>query len=190
MKDSIRVAFYARVSSQQQSDNNTIDSQCKALRDRIQSDGFTVSTEYAFCDNGHSGSELMRPALEKLQDRVYAFLVDKIYVHSPDRLARKMAHQAILLEEFAKHRCEVIFLNQAGLPESPERNLLIQMQGMIAEYEREKILERTRRGRRHAAAQGNVSVFGGAPYGYQYIKKQCAGGAARWEVDPVTGATC
>lgn len=186
MKDSVRVAFYARVSSQKQSDNNTIDSQCEALRKRIENDGFTFPSEYAFCDDGYSGSELMRPALEKLRDRVYACLIDKLYIHSPDRLSRKMAHQAILLEEFAKHRCEVIFLNQVGLPESPESNLLIQMQGMIAEYEREKILERTRRGRRYAAALGNVSVFGGAPYGYQYIKKQCVGGAARWEVDPIT----
>ena len=182
----LRVAFYARVSSQQQADANTIDSQCVCLRKRIERDGFVLLPEYGFCDEGYSGSELKRPALERLRDRVYASIVDRIYILSPDRLARKMAHQAILLEEFAKHRCEIVFLNQEGIPESPESNLLIQMQGMIAEYEREKILERTRRGRRHAASQGSVSVFSGAPYGYRYIKKESVGGSARWEIDLVT----
>ena len=96
-----------------------------------------------------------------------------------------MAHQAILIEEFRKFECEIVFLNQGGPTDTPEANLLIQMQGMIAEYEREKILERTRRGRKHSASQGNVSVFGGAPYGYRYITKAEDGRAARWEIDPV-----
>jgi site-specific DNA recombinase len=111
-------------------------------------------------------------------------MIDRLYIHSPDRLARNFAHQAILLEEMSKHGCEVIFLNQAGLPDSPETKMLIQMQGMFAEYERAKILERTRRGRRHSATKGNVSVFGRAPYGYRYIPKLAPASQASWEVDP------
>jgi site-specific DNA recombinase len=178
-----RVALYARVSSQKQAHEKTIDSQCQAIRERITEDQFSLSEDNVFCDDGFSGSDLMRPALEKLRDRLAASLIDRLYVHSPDRLARKMAHQALLLEEFSKHDCQVIFLSQAGLPDSPEANMLIQMQGVIAEYEREKILERTRRGRRHAATQGNVSVFAGAPYGYRYIRKSAAERHARWEID-------
>jgi site-specific DNA recombinase len=116
-------------------------------------------------------------------------MIDRLYVHSPDRLARKFAHQAILLDELNKHGCEVIFLNQDGLPESPETKMLIQMQGMFAEYEREKILERTRRGRRYSASRGNVSVFGRAPYGYRYVSKRASRGEARWEIDPVESET-
>ena len=185
MKGIIRVALYARVSSQQQADAHTIDSQIQAIEKRIADDGFRIDEDCRFCDEGYSGSELLRPALELLRDRVAASMIDRIYVHTPDRLARKYAHQALLMEEFEKHRCKIIFGDHQGLADNPETNLLVQMQGVIAEYEREKILERTRRGRRHAAASGNLSVFGGAPYGYRYIKKTKPGGKATWEIDPV-----
>ena len=185
MNGIIRVALYARVSSQQQADANTIESQVQAIRQRIADDGLRIDDDWQFCDEGCSGSELHRPALERLRDRVAASMVDRIYVHTPDRLAQKYAHQALLLEEFGKHHCEVIFGDHRGLADNAETNLLVQMQGVIAEYEREKILERTRRGRRHAASVGNLSVFGGAPYGYDYIRKASAGGRATWTVDPV-----
>jgi len=188
MNGILRVALYARVSSQRQANDNTIASQREAILQRIQKDGLTISEDCMFCDEGYSGAELLRPGLETLRDRVAASLIDRIYVHTPDRLARKYSHQALLLEEFSKYHCQIIFGDHEGLADSPETNLLVQMQGVIAEYEREKILERTRRGRRYAAANGNVSVFGGAPYGYHYIKKQAGGGQARWEVAPVQSA--
>jgi DNA invertase Pin-like site-specific DNA recombinase len=179
------VALYARVSSQKQADENTIDSQLAALRQRILQDQLQITPEMEFCDNGFSGAELVRPALERLRDRLAMSSIDRLYVLSPDRLSRKMAHQAILVEEFRKSECELVFLNQDGITNNPEANLLVQMQGMIAEYEREKILERTRRGRKHSATKGNVSVFSGAPYGYRYISKAQNDGAARWEIDPI-----
>ena len=181
----MRIALYARVSSQKQADENTIDSQIAALRQRISNDQMQIASEMEFCDNGYSGADLIRPALERLRDLVATSSIDRIYVLSPDRLSRKMAHQAILIEEFRKFDCEIIFLNQDGITDSPEANLLVQMQGMIAEYEREKILERTRRGRKHSASQGNVSVFSRAPYGYRYISKAQGDGQARWEIDPI-----
>jgi len=184
MNQETRVASYARVSSQKQVDEATIESQRQAIFDRIQRDQLNLSKGLEFCDDGFSGSQLLRPALEQLRDQVNLGLVDRLYVLSPDRLARNFAHQAILLDEFEKRQCDVVFLSQEGLPVGPEANLLIQMQGMIAEYEREKILERTRRGRRHAAAAGKVSVFSGAPFGYRYISKREGGGQASWEIDP------
>ncbi|REJ76824.1 MAG: recombinase family protein [Planctomycetota bacterium] len=180
----LRTAFYARVSSQKQADEQTIQSQRQDLIERIQHDQLVIAPDFQFCDDGYSGSELLRPALDKLRDMIASAMIDRLYVHSPDRLARKYVHQALLLEEFARHGCEVIFLNQQGLPESPETNLLLQLQGMISEFEREKILERTRRGRRYAAAAGSVSVFSGAPYGYRYISRKEGDGQARWEIDP------
>lgn len=185
MNGIIRVALYARVSSQRQAEDQTIDSQRHAILERIKKDGFVVGNDLEFCDDGFSGSTLYRPALETLRDRVAASLVDKVYVHTPDRLARKYAHQALLLEEFTKHDCQVIFGDHEGFLQNPETNLLVQMQGVIAEYEREKILERTRRGRRFSAASGNVSVFGRAPYGYTYIKKATSGAKTYWEIDPI-----
>jgi site-specific DNA recombinase len=183
MDDSMRVALYARVSSERQADELTIQSQVAALRQRIAADRCRIEPELCFLDEGFSGSTVQRPALERLRDLAYSGGVDRLYVHSPDRLARNYAYQVVLLEEFQRHGVEVLFLNDLAGAASAEKNLLLQMQGMIAEYERAKILERTRRGRRFAARQGKVSALAHAPYGYRYVSKHEGGGEARYEVD-------
>jgi site-specific DNA recombinase len=178
---SICAAIYARVSSEQQATDSTINSQIAALEARLAQDGLSLMPDERFCDEGYSGATLVRPALERLRDAVAAGHLDRIYVHSPDRLARRYAYQVLLIDEFRRAGVEVVFLNRSiGL--SPEDDLLLQVQGMVAEYERAKILERSRRGKRHAAHQGEVSVLSGAPYGYRYIGKHIGGGVARYEV--------
>jgi site-specific DNA recombinase len=176
-----QVAIYARVSSEQQADAHTIDSQLTALRARVGADRFVLLPDEEFVDEGYSGATLVRPALERLRDVAAAGGLDRLYVHSPDRLARRYAYQVLLVEEFRHAGVEVVFLNHA-LGETPEDDLLLQVQGMIAEYERAKILERSRRGKRHAAAQGSINVLCGAPYGYRYVRKDEGGGHARFEV--------
>ena len=104
-----------------------------------------------------------------------------IYIHAPDRLARRYAHQVLLIEEFHRAGAEVIFLNRS-IGGTAEDDLLLQVQGVIAEYERAKILERGRRGRRHAARSGSVSALTGAPFGYRYVRRDLGGGVARFEV--------
>jgi site-specific DNA recombinase len=178
-----QVAIYARVSSEQQADAHTVASQVAALRERVGADGLTVSEAMQFLDEGYSGATLVRPALERLRDVIAAGSVDRLYVHSPDRLARKYAYQVLLVDEFRRAGVEVIFLNRA-LGQSPEDDLLLQVQGMIAEYERAKIIERHRRGKRHAAHVGVVNVLSGAPYGYRYVSKYEGGGQARYEILP------
>lgn len=178
---SIQVAFYARVSSDQQSEAKTIESQVADLRTRIASTGATLYAELEFIDNGCSGATLIRPALERLRDMAAAGGIDQLYVHCPDRLARNYAHQVLLLEEFLRAGVEVIFLNRE-VGQTPEDHLLLQVQGMISEYERAKIMERSRRGKRHGAQIGKVSVLSGAPYGYRYISKQEGDGEARYEI--------
>jgi site-specific DNA recombinase len=177
----IQVAFYARVSSDQQSEAKTIESQVADLRARIASTGVTLCAELEFIDNGCSGATLIRPALERLRDMAAAGGIDQLYVHCPDRLARNYAHQVLLLEEFLRAGVEVIFLNRE-VGQTPEDHLLLQVQGMISEYERAKIMERSRRGKRHGAQVGKVSVLSGAPYGYRYISKQEGDGEARYEI--------
>lgn len=174
-------AIYARVSSERQVEANTIISQIDALRARIVADGLSLLEEYQFVDNGYSGSNLVRPALEKLRDQVAAGTVDKIYIHSPDRLSRKYTYQMILTEEFEKAGVEVIFLNFQS-DNNPESHLLLQMQGMIAEYERSKIMERHRRGRIHAAKRGSINALSVAAYGYRYIDKHTNGGQASFDI--------
>lgn len=177
----IRVAIYARVSSDQQAQEQTIESQVAALRERIRRDGLNLEDELCFLDNGVSGSTLMRPALERLRDIAYVGGLQKLYVHSPDRLARHYAYQVLLVDELKQHGVEIEFLNRA-IGVGPEEDLLLQMQGMFAEYERAKIMERSRRGKRHAASRGSVNVLCGAPYGYRYISKRVGGGEAAYEI--------
>src|SRR6516164_4857921 len=177
----VRPALYARVSSDQQTEDCTIASQVAALEERIGRDGLTLDPELRFLDQGYSGSTLVRPALERLRDLAAAGAIDRLYVHSPDRLARKYAYQVLLVDELQRCGVELVFLNRA-LGRSPEDDLLLQVQGMVAEYERAKILERSRRGKRHAAQRGSVNVLSGAPYGYRYITKWQGGGTARYEV--------
>lgn len=179
----LRVAAYARVSTEKQVNCHTIDSQVTALRERIGHDGLQLDAESCFCDDGFSGHTLERPALERLRDQVSAGALDRVYIHTPDRLARKYAYVVLLLDEFRRAGVEVVFLDQEAA-RTPEGELLLQVQGVIAEYERAKILERSRRGRRQAAKRGAVSVFSRAPYGYRYIAKGRDGGEARFEVQP------
>lgn len=180
MTATIRAAFYARVSSEKQARQNTIGSQLASLRERIAADGLTLLPEHDFVDDGYSGSTLLRPALERLRDVAYAGQLDRLYVLAPDRLARNYAHQILILEELQRHCVEVVFLNQS-LGSTPEERMMVQMQGVVAEFERTKILERSRRGRRHAAQQGSVRVFGHAPFGYRYQSKRVHG-EARFEI--------
>ena len=177
----MQVALYARVSSDQQNEARTIESQIADLRTRIMATGVALPPELEFVDNGYSGATLIRPALERLRDVAAAGGIDQVYVHCPDRLARNYAHQVLLLEEFLRAGVEVIFLNRE-VGQTPEDQLLLQVQGMIAEYERAKILERSRRGKRHGAQVGKVSVLGGAPYGYRYVTKQEGDGEAHFEI--------
>lgn len=178
----LRVALYARVSSDRQADEGTVASQVEALRQRIAADGHQLDPEMSFLDEGSSGSTLLRPALERLRDQAAAGTLDCLYVLDPDRLARQYVYQFLLLREFQEAGVTVVFLNRALGP-SPEDNLLLQVQGVIAEYERAKIKERCRRGKLHAAQQGQVAVLGKAPYGYRYVRKQDGNGIARYEID-------
>jgi len=164
-------AIYARVSSDRQKEQQTIASQTAALLEYAQAHQCTVPREWQFEDDGYSGSTLVRPGLERLRDLIAEGAIAKVLVYSPDRLSRNYAYQVLLLEEFARHGAAVEFLKSPPA-DTPEQRLLLQFQGMIAEYERAQIAERTRRGKRHRAKAGVVNVLSSiAPYGYRYVKK-------------------
>ena len=188
MSDSLLVAAYARVSSDQQAKKGTIESQVAALKERIAADGHELAAEMVFLDEGVSGATLIRPQLERLRDHAALGLIERLYVLSPDRLSRRYAHQVLLTEELSACGVEVVFLNHA-IGTTPEEELLLQMQGMIAEYERAKIMERHRRGKLHGAKRGSVNVLSTAPYGYRYIRKQADGSPAQYVIDLAQAAT-
>jgi site-specific DNA recombinase len=175
-------AIYARVSSARQAKDETIGSQLAALRDHAGENRLDVPEEWVFADEGHSGATLVRPGLEALRDLAAQGCLDVVLVYSPDRLARKFAYQALLIEELARSGTRVEFV-KGPRGDSPEDQLLIQFQGMFAEYEKAQLMERYRRGKAWRAKTGSVNVLGGAPFGYRYVRKTPECGA-RYEVVP------
>jgi site-specific DNA recombinase len=176
-------AIYARVSSEQQREENTIASQTASVIEFARSHDLEVPQEWVFEDEGYSGATLERPGLERVRDLAAEGQIQVVLAYSPDRLSRKYAYQILLIEEFARQGVETLFV-KAPQGDSAEDQLLVQFQGMIAEYERAQILERSRRGKRHRALAGEVSVMSGAPYGYRYIHKTDEAPAAYTAYEP------
>jgi site-specific DNA recombinase len=170
-------AIYARVSSARQKKDQTIGSQTAALREHAAQNRLEVPEEWVFEDEGHSGATLVRPGLEALRDVAAQGCLDVVLVYSPDRLARKFAYQALLIEEFARAGVRVEFIKNGARGDSPEDQLLVQFQGMFAEYEKAHLMERYRRGKAHRARTGSVNVLSGAPFGYRYVRKTDLAGA-------------
>lgn len=162
-------ALYARVSTTKQQLNENIASQIAALKDYAARHDYQISPQEIYQDDGYSGATLDRPALDRLRDAVAQGRVEAVIILSPDRLARQFAYQYIVVEEFERAGCEVVFINhQFG--STPAERMLQEMTGVFAEYERALITERCRRGRLHKARSGKV-VISVAPYGYTYIPR-------------------
>lgn len=165
-----RVAVYARVSSDRQEREETIDSQLDKIRELAAQKQLTILERHIYLDDGYPGEMLARPALDRLRDDARDGLLDVVIIYCPDRLARRYAYQVVIIEEIEKHGCEVYFVNRP-IADTPEDQMLLAMQGVIAEYERAKIMERTRRGRLHKARIG-VLVTSAVPYGYRYFPRR------------------
>jgi len=175
----MNIALYARVSSEKQAKEGTIDSQVEALREYAKANNLTISHECL--DDGVTGTTLVRPGLDRLRDLIAEDLIQGILILSPDRLSRKQTHQILLMDEFKKQNIQVIFTSQQ-FEDNAEGNLMLQIQAAVSEYERAKILDRTRRGRKYAVKNGQM-LGSMAPYGYRFIPKG-NGKPARWEIEP------
>jgi site-specific DNA recombinase len=176
----VRAAIYARVSTERQERQQTIDSQLAALRAWAEAGGHELNDRHVFRDEGYSGARLDRPGLDALRDAVRDGEVEIVGVLAPDRLARKYAYQALLLEELRRAGCAVAFLGRA-ISDDPGDQLLLQIQGAVAEYERALLGERFRRGKLQKARAGQfVGVH--APYGYRHLPRR-DGVAGRLAVD-------
>src|SRR3954462_3285553 len=162
----MRAAIYARVSTERQERQQTIDSQLTALRAWASAQEHALAEVHVFRDDGYSGSRLDRPGLDGLRDAIHDAAIDVVAVFSPDRLARKSAYQVLLLEEFRRAGCEVVFLHHP-ISDDPNDQLLVQIQGAIAEYERAVLAERFRRGKLQKARDGHI-ISAKASYGYRY----------------------
>src|SRR5690349_6779693 len=160
------IGIYARVSAQRQAQADGLTQQLDRLLAHALRQGWTVQAEHVFRDDGYSGASLKRPGLERLRDRAALRELDRILITAPDRLARNYVHQVLLLEEITAAGCSVDFLDRP-MSQDPHDQLLLQIRGAVAEYERTLIAERTRRGRQRQFRAGRMLPWTRAPYGYR-----------------------
>ncbi len=161
----MRVALYARVSTTRQAQAQTIDQQLERLQAGAAAQGWVVDDHQIYRDDGYSGAALSRPGLDRLRDRAAFGELDLILLTAPDRLARKYVHQVLLIEEFEQQGCHVEFLDRP-MSQDPHDQLLLQIRGAVAEYERTLIAERMRRGRLMKLRAGQLLPWTKAPLGY------------------------
>jgi DNA invertase Pin-like site-specific DNA recombinase len=147
----MRVALYARVSTQRQAQAQSVEQQLDGLKKFADEQGWRVPIENVFRDDGYSGASLKRLGLDRLRDQAAARTLDLVLITAPDRLARNYVHQVLLLEELEQHGCQVQFLDRP-MSHDPHDQLLLQIRGVVAEYERTLITERMRRGRQRKLA--------------------------------------
>lgn len=176
----MKAAIYARVSSQRQENEHTIESQLAELREAVEHSGAVDWLE--FTDEGYSRDDLARPDLDRMRDLAAAGDIGRIYVQSPDRLASG-AKLVLLVDELSELGASITFI-KGDVTDTPEGKLLLHMQGAIGEYERTKISERTRRGKLYWARQGYLPVRI-QPFGYRYVARN-ESGRARLEADEET----
>jgi site-specific DNA recombinase len=166
------------VSSETQANRGTIGSQLAVLEAKVAEVGDELVTR--FIDDGHSGTRLDRPGLDALRDGAQAGLFERVWVLTADRLARNLAYQMLVLDELGRLGVEVSFTDSPPIADDPQARLLVQVQGVIAEYERAKMAERQRRGKLYKVRSGEA-IFTIVPYGYRRVPRG-EEGPARYEI--------
>ena len=162
----MKIALYARVSTTRQQLDQTIEQQVESLREYVSGHpGCHLEEKHVYLDEGYSGAKLNRPGLDRLRERATKAEFEMILITAPDRLSRNYVHQMLLIEEFQNLGCQVQFLERP-MSQDPHDQLLLQIRGAVAEYERSLITERMRRGRRAKLRSGLLLPWTVAPYGY------------------------
>ena len=162
----MKVAVYVRVSTQRQALTQTIEQQLQRLYEQSQAQDWPWQEEHIFRDDGYSGASLHRPGLDRLREQVSRAVFDRVVMTAPDRLARNYVHQMLLVEEFEQGGCQVEFLDRP-MSQDPHDQLLLQIRGAVAEYERSLIAERMRRGRLQKYQAGGLLPWTHPPYGFR-----------------------
>jgi site-specific DNA recombinase len=162
----MEVALYARVSTERQQQAQTIEQQIERLLAYVVTQpNWHLTDAHVYRDDGYSGAKLNRPGLDRLRDQAAFAAFELVLVTAPDRLARKYVHQVLIIEELKAAGCQVEFLERP-MSDDPNDQLLLQIRGAVAEYERTLIAERMRRGRQAKLRSGRLLPWTRAPYGY------------------------
>ena len=179
----MRIALYVRVSTERQQLAQTVEQQVTQLRAYVATQpGWESRDEHLFRDEGHSGARLDRPGLDALRDQAARAAFDLVLITAPDRLARNYVHQMVVLEELERHGVQVVFSDRTPR-DDPHEQLVVQIRGAVAEYERTLITERLRRGRQTKLREGRLLPWARPLYGYRLHPEQPRN-PALVEVDP------
>ncbi len=174
-------ALYARVSTPNQEEEATIDSQVAAIEQYIKKKGYDLPVDSYFLDEAVSGARLERPSLDRLRHLAADGAFSVVVCYSPDRLSRNYPHQWVIMDELQRHGVRVEFVNQPDMGDNPQAQLLLGVQGLFAEYERAMIKERLRLGCLYKIRIGKL-MHNAPPYGYRYIPVDQAGGSC-WVIN-------
>jgi site-specific DNA recombinase len=181
----MKIALYARVSTNRQMQSQSIEQQIERLQEAVvQNSDWELASEHVYRDDGYSGAKLNRPGLDRLRDAASMAAFELVLVTAPDRLARKYVHQVLLIEEMKKLGCDIQFLERPMQEDDPHDQLLLQIRGAVAEYERNLIAERMRRGRQAKLRAGSLLPWTRAPYGY-ILDPERPRDPSRVRIDPV-----
>jgi site-specific DNA recombinase len=163
----MRAALYARVSTTRQAQAQTIEQQLALLHPYCAAQGWSVAEQHVYRDDGYSGASLARPGLDRLRAAAAQAAFEVVVLTAPDRLARKYIHQVLPIEEFEQRGCAVCFVERP-MTRDPHDQLLLQIRGAVAEYERTLITERLRRGRLAKLRAGQLLPWPRPLFGYQF----------------------
>src|SRR5579862_9715369 len=169
----LRLAIYARVSTEEQREGQTIDSQVSELERHCREKGWPVTGIYK--DEGWSGGVMERPELDRLRDDAQKGVFGAVLINDVDRLARDVAHLGVIKRDLERKGIKVLF-RKLPSDKSPTSNLMVNILGSFAEFERELISDRTRRGRRHKIEVRKQYLGSNTAYGYRYMPKDRAAG--------------
>lgn len=180
----MEIALYVRVSTSRQQQAQTIEQQLSRLQAQAATQpDWHLAEDHVYRDDGYSGALLNRPGLVRLRDHAALGAFELVLITAPDRLARKYVHQVLLIDELQSRGCQVQFLERP-MSDDPHDQLLLQIRGAVAEYERSLIAERMRRGRQAKLRSGLLLPWTSAPYGY-VLDPERPRDPSRVRLDPV-----
>ena len=183
----MEIALYARVSTNHQQQSQTIEQQIDRLLAEVGNHPeWNLAEEHVFRDNGYTGAKLNRPGLDRLREKAAMAAFELVLITAPDRLSRTYVHQVLLIDELGALGCRVEFLDRP-MSDDPHDQLLLQIRGAVAEYERSLIVDRMRRGRQAKLRSGTMLPWTFAPYGY-IMDPERPRDPGRLQLDPVRSA--
>lgn len=159
------IAVYARVSTSAQEVQETIEAQLLEVHKFAEENGYVIVREYR--DEGWSGDVLARPGLDELRIDAKKHIWEAVLIYDPDRLARRYTYQEIVMDELMERGIQTLFVTIPPIKDGNDQ-LMYEIRGSFARYERMKISERFRMGKVNRVKQGNV-LLSEAPYGYKYV---------------------